>query len=103
MSALCGHHLTYDFCLRLRLSEPARFAPEFQSRCQHHRKHEYADSLSKTGWSYGYVSAIDSHGRTIWIADAYRGDGKRFVVYADEELTAFIELESAIPDCGFLA
>jgi hypothetical protein len=42
------------------------------------------------------VSAVDSSGRTIWIADAHRGDGKRFVVHADEKLTAFIELESAI-------
>jgi hypothetical protein len=30
------------------------------------------------------------------IVDAHRGDGKRFVVRADEKLTAFIELESAI-------
>jgi hypothetical protein len=30
------------------------------------------------------------------IADAHRGDGKRFVVRADEKLTAFLELESAI-------
>jgi hypothetical protein len=36
-----------------------------------------ADNLSKAGWSYGYVSAIDSAGRTIWIADAHRGGGKR--------------------------
>ncbi len=28
--------------------------------------------------------------------DAHRGDGKRFVVRADEKLTAFWELESAI-------
>jgi hypothetical protein len=35
-------------------------------------------------------------GRTIWIADAHRGDGKRFVVRADEKLTAFVELESAV-------
>jgi hypothetical protein len=42
------------------------------------------------------VSAIDSHGQTIWITDARRGDGKRFVVRADDKLTAFIELESAI-------
>ena len=34
--------------------------------------------------------------RTIWIADAHRGDGKRFVVRADEKLTAFLELEAAI-------
>ena len=48
-----------------------------------------ADNLSKAGWSWGCVSAIDSQGRTIWIADAHRGDGKRFVVHADEKLTAF--------------
>ena len=35
------------------------------------------------------------NGRTIWIADAHRDDGKRFVVHADEKLTAFLELESA--------
>ena len=52
-----------------------------------------ADNLSKAGWSWGCVSAIDSNGRTIWIADAHRDDGKRFVVHADEKLTAFLELE----------
>ena len=55
-----------------------------------------ADNLKKAGWSLGYVSAVDFTGRTIWIADAHRGDGKRFVVRADEKLTAFVELESAI-------
>jgi hypothetical protein len=55
-----------------------------------------ADNLSKAGWSWGCVSAIDSNGRTIGIADAHRGEGKRFVVRADEKLTAFVELESAI-------
>jgi hypothetical protein len=55
-----------------------------------------ADRLSKAGRSLGYVSAVDSEGRTIWIADAHRGNGKRFVVRADEKLTAFMELESAI-------
>jgi hypothetical protein len=52
-----------------------------------------ADNLSKAGFSWGYVSAIDSHGRTIWIADAHRGDGRRFIVRADEKLSAFVELE----------
>jgi hypothetical protein len=47
-----------------------------------------ADNLSKAGWSWGWVSAVDSEGRTIWTADAHRGDGKRFVVRADEKLTA---------------
>jgi len=55
-----------------------------------------ADNLSKAGWSLGWVSALDCEGRTIWIADAHRGDGQRFVVHADEKLTAFLELESAV-------
>ena len=52
-----------------------------------------ADNLKKAGWSLGWVSAVDSEGRTTWIADAHRGDGKRFVVHAEEKLTAFLELE----------
>jgi hypothetical protein len=61
-----------------------------------------ANNLHDAGWSWGYVGAIDSNGRTIWIADAHRDDGKRFVVRADEKLTAFVELESAIRTCGEL-
>jgi hypothetical protein len=57
-----------------------------------------ADNLSKAGWSWGCVSAIDSNGQTIWITDAHRGDGKRFVVRADEKLTAFLELERVTRD-----
>jgi hypothetical protein len=55
-----------------------------------------ADNLSKASCSLGWVSAVDSRGRTIWIADAHRGNGKRFVVHADEMLTAFVELESQL-------
>jgi hypothetical protein len=33
-----------------------------------------ADKLSKAGWSWGCVSAIDSEGRTIWIVDAHRAE-----------------------------
>jgi SH3-like domain-containing protein len=54
-----------------------------------------ADNLSKAGWSLGWVSALDPEGRTIWIVDAHR-DGKRFIVRADEMLTAFVELQRAI-------
>ena len=54
-----------------------------------------ADNLSQPGWSYGYVSALDLEGRTVWIVDAH-GHGKRFIVRADEILTAFLELERAI-------
>jgi len=42
------------------------------------------------------VSVADSQGRTIFVADAHRDDEKRYVVHADEKLTAFVELESAI-------
>ena len=52
-----------------------------------------AHRLSKAGWSLGWVSAIDAQERTIWIVDAHRGDGRRFVVHSDEILTAFVELE----------
>jgi hypothetical protein len=56
----------------------------------------FVRDLSKVGWSWGCVSAIDAEGRTIWIANAHRGDGKRFVVHADEKLTAFLELEARL-------
>jgi len=46
-----------------------------------------ADNLSKAGWSWGCVSALDSDGRTIWIAVAHRDDGNRFVVRAEENLS----------------
>jgi hypothetical protein len=35
-------------------------------------------------------------GPNNWITDAHRADGKRFIVRADEILTAFVELERAI-------
>ena len=50
----------------------------------------------KAGWSWGCVSALDSQGRMIWITDAHRDDGRRFIVRADEKLTAFLELERAV-------
>ena len=37
----------------------------------------------------GWVSALDLEGRTIWIVDAH-GYGKRFIIRADEMLTAFV-------------
>jgi hypothetical protein len=52
--------------------------------------------LSKADWSLGWVSASDSEGRTIWIVDAQRGEGNRFIVRFDEKLTALVELERQI-------
>jgi len=54
-----------------------------------------ADNLSKAGFSLGWVSALDREARTIWIVDAH-GYGERFIVRADQMLTAFVELERAI-------
>ena len=51
-----------------------------------------ADNLSKASWSWGCVSAVDSNGRTIFVVDAHRGDGQRFIVRGDEKLSAFRHL-----------
>jgi len=51
-----------------------------------------ADNLSKAGWSWGCVATVDSNGQTIFVADAHRDNGKRFIVTADEKLRAFLEL-----------
>jgi hypothetical protein len=60
-----------------------------------------ADNLSKAGWTWGCVSTVGANGRTIWIADARCDDGKRFVVRADEKLSAFMEPEcAAIQECS---
>jgi len=39
---------------------------------------------------------MGSNGRTVFVADAHRDDGQRFIVRANEKLMAFMELESAI-------
>jgi hypothetical protein len=48
-----------------------------------------ADNLSKAGWSWGCVATVDARGQTIFVADAHRDDGKRFVMRADEKLDCF--------------
>jgi hypothetical protein len=53
-------------------------------------------SSAKLGWSWGCVATVDANGRTIFVADANRDDGQRFVVHADDKFTAFLELERAI-------
>jgi hypothetical protein len=65
-----------------------------------------ADNLSKAGWSWSSVATVNVRGRTIFVVDAHR-DGRRFIVRADEKLSAFVELEwtiSARPEhCGLSA
>ena len=62
-----------------------------------------ADKLSKAGWTWGCVATIDSSGRTIFVADAHRHDGKRFVVRSEEKLTVFLELERITYELALLA
>jgi hypothetical protein len=50
-------------------------------------------AISAVGWSWGCSSQIDSTGRVLFTADAHGDNGKRFIVSADEKLTAFLELE----------
>jgi hypothetical protein len=61
-----------------------------------------ADNLSKSGWSWAVSQRLIPTAND-WIADAHRDNGKRFVARAEEKLTAFLELESAISKAGKLA
>jgi hypothetical protein len=54
-----------------------------------------ADTLSKAGWSLGWVSVLGIEGGTIWIVEVH-SYGKRFIARADELLAAFLELQTAI-------
>jgi hypothetical protein len=45
--------------------------------------------------SSGMTTATDAQAREMFIVDAHRDDGRRFVVRSDELLTAFLELEQA--------
>ena len=54
-----------------------------------------ADKLSAAGWTWGYCSSVTRDGWR-WVVDAYRSDGRRYIVESDELLTAFLELESAL-------
>ena len=50
-----------------------------------------ADRLHEKGWSYGIAEHLTKRG-LLFCVDAHR-DGKRFVVNADDLLTAFLSLE----------
>jgi hypothetical protein len=68
-------------------------AKEAESRCMKRYWEVIADNLSEAGWSWGCQISLGFQRANDWIVDAHRGDGKRFVVRADEMLTAFVELE----------
>jgi len=50
-----------------------------------------ADRLHAEVWSYGIAEHLTKHG-IYFCVDAHR-DGKRFIVKADDLLTAFLSLE----------
>jgi hypothetical protein len=54
------------------------------------------DNLRKTGWNCGCISSTDYEGRQFWVVAAELEDAGRFIVQANEKLTGFLELESAI-------
>jgi hypothetical protein len=51
-----------------------------------------ATNLSRESWDWGCIVSMDSEGRDIFVVQAR--DGQRFIVRADEMLTAFLQLES---------
>jgi hypothetical protein len=67
---------------------------------QHNLQREVMEANSRRAQrmrvQLGLPLAIDCNGRTVWIADAHRDDGKRYVVHADDKFTAFLELERAV-------
>jgi hypothetical protein len=54
------------------------------------------DNLRKAGWNCGCISSTDQEGRQFWVAAAEREGAGRFVVRADDMLTAFLELHAII-------
>jgi hypothetical protein len=55
-----------------------------------------ADNLSKAGFSWGCVSAVDSAGRRSGLPTRIAATESVFIVRADQKLTAFLELERAV-------
>ena len=53
-----------------------------------------ADRLHAQGWSYGVAEHLTKHG-LLFCVDAHR-DGKRFIVKADDLLTAFLSLAAVL-------
>ena len=49
-----------------------------------------ADKIAAAGWTYGYCRAYDNGNRDVWIAEAHRDDGHKYVAKAETLLTAFI-------------
>jgi len=59
------------------------------------------ENLRNAGWNCGCISSTDHDGRQFWVVAAEREDAGRVIVRADEQLTAFVELGSAIAESSF--
>ena len=78
---MCSSDLTFDECL-VALG---------CGHCQMKYWEIIADRLHAEGWSYGIAEHFTKHG-FVFCVDAHR-DGKRFIIKADDLLTAFLLLE----------
>jgi len=58
-----------------------------------------ADRLSNHWLDLGLRVSRGFWGRTIWIPDAHRRDGKRYIVRSDEKLTAFWNRKGQVQGC----
>jgi hypothetical protein len=54
------------------------------------------DNPSKAGWSWAVSQPWNPMGKRSRLLTRICDEGKRFVVRADEKLTAFMEIESAV-------
>ena len=54
------------------------------------------ENVRNAGWNCGCISSTDHEERQFWVLAAERSDAGRFIVHADQELPAFLELEAAI-------
>jgi len=55
------------------------------------------ENLRNAGWNCGCISSTDHTGRQFWVVAAERSGAGCFIAHADQELPAFLKLESAIP------
>jgi hypothetical protein len=63
---------------------------------RYHRLYQVSAGMASAVYTQLWRMSTNFTTTSIWIADAHRDDGKRFIVRADEKLTAFVELEAAI-------
>ena len=55
-----------------------------------------ADKIAAVGWTYGYYQAYETSTREVWIAEAHKDDGHKYIAKAETLLTAFIEPEKLL-------